>query len=385
MKNIGILTYHRATNYGAVLQAYSFAKQIKTDFPSEKIEIIDYSTRMATNDHTKDVLRTVIEKGIQYGYDVYKKNQMFKAFSDCLPLSKRTIVSDRICSASEYLNERYDVVISGSDAVFSWNGKVFPTLYLLGDNGTYKRLSYAASAHRLFYKVTEKEKIEYCKNAFSKYEYIGVRDRETEQFVKYCDSELITYHNCDPTILLNISLDNNFPNNLDIEKKFGITNNKPMIIVMSPDVIIGRSVVMNFGDEYNVVSVFVHNDAVRHHCSLLTPFEWASLFRYAKVTVTEYFHATILSLLNGTPTVSIDKLKRSSGYEGKIYDLLYTRLNLSDFYLNVDDLQDEPEEIIKKKVHFVLEKDYATIISDSLKKEKAEYISFKEALGKALL
>ena len=41
---IGILTYHRAINYGAVLQSFSLVERLKKDFPNESIEIIDYNS-----------------------------------------------------------------------------------------------------------------------------------------------------------------------------------------------------------------------------------------------------------------------------------------------------------------------------------------------------
>ena len=42
---IGILTFHRAINYGAVMQAYSLSKQLKESFPEDSVEIIDYNCK----------------------------------------------------------------------------------------------------------------------------------------------------------------------------------------------------------------------------------------------------------------------------------------------------------------------------------------------------
>lgn len=43
MVKVGILTYHRSLNYGAVMQAYCLAEEIQKRFPDVSVEIVDYS------------------------------------------------------------------------------------------------------------------------------------------------------------------------------------------------------------------------------------------------------------------------------------------------------------------------------------------------------
>ena len=43
MKRIGILTFHRSTNNGAFIQAYSLSRRLEKDFPQCEVEVIDYS------------------------------------------------------------------------------------------------------------------------------------------------------------------------------------------------------------------------------------------------------------------------------------------------------------------------------------------------------
>ena len=42
MKKIGILTFHKAINYGAYLQAFSLSERLKKEFSDCHVEIIDY-------------------------------------------------------------------------------------------------------------------------------------------------------------------------------------------------------------------------------------------------------------------------------------------------------------------------------------------------------
>ena len=380
MKRIGILTYHRATNYGAVLQAYSLINRIKNDFPYEEIELIDYSTKSAKKDHTMDVLYTLVSQGIQKGIEVYKKNIMFCRFSNSLPMSSEKIVSDQISQVAQYMDKHYDIVISGSDAVFSWNGKKFPTSYLLGEDSSYLKFSYAASSHRLFYRDATKQQILYCRKAFRDYVFLGVRDCETEKFVRFCTPESNTIHNCDPTFLLDISAVHKQCGRLDIGKMFGISDERPLIIVMSPDESIGKAIMEAFSDVYSIVSLFVRNRAIPNYCGTLTPFEWASVFQYAKLTITEYFHATILSFLNNTPVVAIDRLGIRTGYEGKIHDLLYTRLNFPESYIDIDEIKEKGTSLIVSLAYRFLQRNNSNDIIKAIETEKQYYFPFKKAL-----
>lgn len=384
MAKIGIITYHRATNYGAVLQAYSLVNRLKKDFPNDTIEIIDYSTSNRSKSHVAEIVRAFIKNGFKNGMEILKKINTFASFSNELPRSKKKIVSNDIKTVFEFMNSNYDIVITGSDAVFNWGRMPFPTAYLLGEDTNCTKFSYAASCHRLFYRELAPDKIEYCKNSFSRFSYIGVRDKETESFVKYCLPDASVYHNCDPTFFIDIESINNECKNFDVEKIFGIKNNRPLIIVMSPDKNVGNIVMERFSNECNVVSLFVHNAAIPHHCSCLTPFEWANVFKYAAVTVTEYFHATIFSLLNGTPTVTIDKLETSSGYEGKIHDLLCERLNLPEFYINIDDVKKDNYKCIAALIEKNMTSDFSGRISTAIQSERSCYDDFKNALTKTI-
>ena len=42
MKKIGILTFHRALNYGAILQTYALQQKLKILFQTDEIYVIDY-------------------------------------------------------------------------------------------------------------------------------------------------------------------------------------------------------------------------------------------------------------------------------------------------------------------------------------------------------
>lgn len=384
MKKIGIVTYQRATNYGAVLQSYSLYNRIRNIGDEFELEIIDYSTAAARTSHIQTVALKFLRGNISFGFDEWQKNIMFEKFSNSLPLSEKKIVSDSIGAFNNYVNSNYDIVIVGSDAVYSWNGKKFPTAYFLHDIDKCKKMSYAASAHSQKYKSESSDRIKYCGEALRSYEYLGVRDTETERFVKFCGYDGNVFHNCDPTLLLELDKIKKQTDTASLLERNGIDPGKPLILIMSGDEETGKAVVEKYSSEYQIVSLFVNNKAVKKHLPVLTPFEWATVFSYASLTVTQYFHATILSLLNRTPVVSIDKTSAKTEYEGKIGDLLCTRLGLPEYYLNIDTIREKGISVLLKMCENNLSSDLKSRIESGLEKESSCFSSFETKLKNIL-
>lgn len=139
---IATLTFHRALNYGAILQCYSLQKTIK-DLGYES-EVLDYDCRMISKDYkllSTDSLPKFI-KSLLFLPVFYRKKQNYNRFI------KRFISVSKEVSYNELANvsSDYAAFITGSDQV--WNYK------LTGSDSKYfldfvpeqkKRLSYAAS------------------------------------------------------------------------------------------------------------------------------------------------------------------------------------------------------------------------------------------------
>ena len=72
---IGILTFHKAINYGAYLQAFSLSHKLQEQFPNDTVEIIDY----IENDRIK---KLVIPEGVKIiGTDgIYCSNYYWTSF-----------------------------------------------------------------------------------------------------------------------------------------------------------------------------------------------------------------------------------------------------------------------------------------------------------------
>ena len=85
MVKVGILTYHRSLNYGAVMQAYYLAEEIKKRFPDVSVEIVDYMSKKM-NRYYKMI---TLYRGKESLIHLRERIEMYKAFQkgwDELPL-----------------------------------------------------------------------------------------------------------------------------------------------------------------------------------------------------------------------------------------------------------------------------------------------------------
>lgn len=140
---IGIMTFHNAENYGAVLQAYALKRYLQETYPSYQVDIVDYRCPL-------------IEKSHQYVRPLshFKHKGVKKLISfllQVLYLPKRVKVKAVFRSfVVKFLEPKknnfdvYDYVVYGSDQI--WNPSLTgnDTTYL-GNGCTGKKIAYAAS------------------------------------------------------------------------------------------------------------------------------------------------------------------------------------------------------------------------------------------------
>lgn len=393
---IGILTFHRSYNYGAFMQCFSLVKRLEKEFPGHSIEVIDYSSGRAMDGYEK-----ALEKyNASNRKKVELRNRCFIRCQEDLPLSKRKIVSDQMDEIVQYMNENYDMVIVGSDAVWNWNVRGFPNAWFLKDyNGI--KMSYAASVHGMTYQYMSKEQKEYVSDALKEFSYIGVRDRTTEEFVRFVNPELECHHNCDPTMFLDLK---EVPCDREKLKKkiseYGIDFSKPIIGIMSSDVKYSRNIKKKYAEKAHIVAIYEPNIYADAYIYDLEPYEWANIFSFFDVTVTHFFHGTMLSLVNNTPVIPIEFLNDfSSKNITKIKDLM-TRLDLLSWRKEADYRNSSLFARALRKYGICIDKklwkpvfddiddmmknDYSELIKERKEKEKLTADSFIEALRQIL-
>ena len=127
---VGILTFHRPINYGAFLQSFALSNYLKKTFPDEEFEIVDYIAPRENKNIFLNILRTVKWYGISSGIKEIKKIRVFKNSLKYLPLSDKHFCTEDLEELFSYIDNKYDMLIIGSDAVFNWNQNGFPSAFI---------------------------------------------------------------------------------------------------------------------------------------------------------------------------------------------------------------------------------------------------------------
>ncbi len=207
MKKIGVLTFHWADNYGAVLQAYGLTKYLSES--TQEVELIDFRPlklmepyRILFNPVKKiqslgflNGIKTIIKSIIQIPYN-YKKKIAYINFRKMLPISN--IVLTRFSDFS--INAKnYDSIIVGSDQV--WNPEFFNNyedIFFLNlkDINT-KRISYSASCAI----ILNQSQISFVESKFASFDFVSIREKSTIQ--QFSKNKKI-YHTVDPIFLLGV-------------------------------------------------------------------------------------------------------------------------------------------------------------------------------------
>lgn len=331
---IGVLTYHKANNYGAYMQAYALTMKFRS--LGFEAEIIDFNMSLAEKQYAVKN-RNPIKR-----YYETKRHRAFDRSLKELPLSKDTLISDSLDLFSRFVKDNYDVIVAGSDEIWKLDSfRGFPNPYwLIGDLGV-KKISYAASS-RSDFTVLSKENRNVVKNTLKEFQIIGVRDTYTYQQLKgLLDSTTAekVCMCCDPTFLYDFK--SSKVRGLQILKKH-IDPGKKTIVLMSDNEKIAHALKDKMRGKVNLVAVYRRQPGYKNFIDL-TPFEWADVIAAADVLVTKYYHGVCFALKNNTNFVAIDSREKFIE-NGKIYDLL-SRENLLDFFLSSQD-----EKYIEKAI-----------------------------------
>lgn len=339
-KRIGILTFHRPVNYGAFLQAFALSNEIQKAFPESEVEIVDYIAPKEKMKRYINVLSQMKHHGLANAVVEFQKVRRFSTYIRFLKTSPMKLCTYNLNKLFGYINSNYDLLIIGSDAVFNWNQNGFPSAFIPDFDFKIPVMTYAASVHGLAYYSEENPKIDLCCRAFKRMKFIGVRDYCTEKFVQYCCAGAKTVHCCDPTFVLdhNILTAIKHRDNLQLLEQVGLGNQKEYIVLMLQDERTSKIIYESYSDKYNIVSVFKPNKYTDAFMGDLSPVEWSLLLKNARLVVTNYFHGTLLALTQETPAVVVDISHYNGRYEGKMKDLMVTRLSLPELYFPIEDI-----------------------------------------------
>lgn len=376
--NIGIITFHRAYNYGAFLQAFALCQRLNqeknfhaeiVDFRMKK-EVERYKVRWSFRRHLLNPQSYFFEKDIER---VFTKAQD----SNILVKSSEYMESDSIDDFREFVNGKYDILIAGSDEIWKLDSfRGFPNPYwLIGDLGA-EKFSYAASSRSQFDKLHSKDLIS-LHSALQDFEFIGVRDQQTYDEVKKICGEEVTVHTCpDPTLVYDFhsylaTLKEEYR---DVKKLYAkLDPSKKTILVMTEHAPTAEIIRNSLKEKYNLISVFVpHRGYV--NCSSLSPFEWLIVIKNVDYVITSYFHATCFSIVFNKSFLAFGTKNKSAKVEN-----LLKEMGLLDHFVLEDGNGDFTKDLIAR---FEMKKNNVEDYSILLSKQRSRFDVFLEEIKK---
>lgn len=318
-KKIGIVTFHNANNYGAVLQNYALQKAIcKSGYLPETI---DFRTEIIENSYK---LWPQMDKGISMKkkvtgaiWRVFNLNKTYKRIRKFNLFRKNYLnLSDAIYQGTidKYDFSSYEVIISGSDQV--WNKDIikysFP-IYTLGFYNGYKA-AYAASAGT--------EQLDDCiLDNVKKYNYVTVRESSLQNFLdeKNISSSIV----CDPVFLLDKIEWSRLCGNNNFKKKYIF-----VYYLGGEREIVRIAMYLSQITGYRIVhpgKFFPKNRKLRSHLYEHGPIEFVNDIAHSEMTIVSSFHGVVFSLIFEKDFYAVLGEKRNR----RLIDLL-ERLGLQD-------------------------------------------------------
>lgn len=201
---IGIVTFHRAINYGAVLQAYALEKFIKNGLCCKNVEIIDYQKQAQKKAYKLFRPNNSLLSIAQNLYTLLNINSLnakyrkYRSFVEkYIDLSSNSY-DDTNTELLSKDSTRYSYLISGSDQIWNVRMSDFDESYFLAFNNNAEKIAYAPSLGRLDFTPLEEEYfIRYLKT----YNILSVREYQSSEYLKKFYSKEIPVL-MDPVFLL---------------------------------------------------------------------------------------------------------------------------------------------------------------------------------------
>ena len=293
---IGILTFHRAHNYGAVLQCYALQEVLKS--MGHDVQVIDYRQPFIEDVYRTFNIRRFCRLALKHQkqalrYLAHISNRItakrhFESFaSQYLSLSKEADAS--------HIPYDYDVYVIGSDQV--WNSSLTGGLDCIywGDfkhNPSSKIIGYAISTSLSDLAKFKKQQIEKYIDNFAS---LSVREESLSSYLKkerLCKDSTICL---DPTLVA----DKNIWNSLVSNK----TENKRYVLIYqargykkTPDLLRLKAKCLAKKEDLEIVDL---------SSKKYSPKEFIDFFRYASCVITTSFHGVVFSVIFNRPLYAI--------------------------------------------------------------------------------
>lgn len=283
MKKIGVLTFHRAINYGAVLQTYALQKFLKRQ--NFNASVLDYRCLKIEKDYKLNFFTFNIKKLISSLVLLSKKFKFNKFINKNIVLTKPVYNKEDL----ENISKELDYVCVGSDQV--WNGRWTDNdkRYYLDFTDSYKKISYAASLGKNAMSLKEKTEYTELLNDFKK---LSVREQSSAELLSGFLNKNISTH-LDPVFLLEKNEWNK------VAKTIRDSNYVLVYMLVPSDNLIKKAIDLAKRKNLNVI---ILNDNIRKRYNIeyrrfVSIEKFLGYFKNASYVITNSFHGTAFSVV----------------------------------------------------------------------------------------
>lgn len=326
LKKIGILTFHRAYNFGAVLQTYALEEAIGTISNDTEVCVIDYrNDRIENAFHSKSAkskLMNVIKFLFYHTYyvETRKKAKLFDTF-----IEKYILLSPK-CESIDDFKDEYDSVVVGSDQVWNLDMTLNDVNYFLPYDVGARKLSYAASFGKS--KFSEEQKKVIYKELQS-FDSVLVRENAGEKLV--ADLGIEAHKVVDPTLLISKEHWKTLCEPCNVNRPFIL-----IYIVASETYSISLAKKMAEKKGWDIIYVDPPRykyDGV-HRLKEAGPSQFLWLIDNAEFVITTSYHGLILSMNLNTPFLY--ELSHVEGNTNSRLEEVIETYQLQDFAISSD-------------------------------------------------
>lgn len=285
MINIGILTFHRALNYGAILQCYALQKYLSK--LGYNVEVIDYrqpfieKVYKVWDEHLFIANLFHIKKALKYLCRLPSRYQRKKLFQQFISTN---IKLSSPCQSN--IPTKYDIIFHGSDQI--WNSKltggildpIYMGEYQLKNNAL--KIAYAVSFED---KQFTNYEVSILKSTLHNFNKISIREANLiKRLQPYTHTPI--YDVVDPTLLLTAS-------DYDLIATKPKIKNKYVLFYAVGPTDKALKLARRIAKERKCQLINITNKQI-------SPNEFLGYFKYATFAVVVSFHGTVFSLIYKT-------------------------------------------------------------------------------------
>lgn len=320
---IGILTFHRADNYGAVLQCYALQEVLKS--LGNEVEIINYKQPNIETSYApikEKELYNVLKKPLwYYGYFFKVLPKRYKKYIKYRLFRARYLNAGKEFKNNKEVPGKYDTIIIGSDQVWGLHCTNGIDEIFFGEfqHKECKIVGYGISGNILSLEKIGNESLKkYCRN-FNK---ISFREESFKEYIKEnigVNGDLVL----DPTLLL----DKNSWEKVTDKIKF------PTNYILT--------YFLQYGEGWEEMNEYISTFAKKTDCKVInifdvanSPAEFLGWVKNAKYIITTSFHAAVFSIIFEKQFYAI---KTHNGHDARYINLL-NKLEISDRAIEFNEL-----------------------------------------------